>query len=38
MDKTLENVEKLSERQNKTHSFFTDSKTTTVESNTSWEQ
>ena len=35
MDET-ENGDKLSEGQNRTHSFFTGSKTTTVESETSW--
>ena len=38
MDKTAESGDKLSEGRNRTHSFFTGSKTTTVESNTSWEQ
>ena len=37
MDETVENGDKLSEGQNRTHSFFTGSKATTVESNTFWE-
>ena len=37
MDETVENGDKLSERQNRTLSFFTGRKTTTVESNTSCE-
>ena len=38
MDETKENGDKLPEGQNRTHSFFAGSKTTTVESNPSWEQ